>query len=76
MSFNLLSATGFSSLQDYFLSIAATGTVIADLPQYGAPTYTFQSYTGCYIQEPGGGPYFTEYGQEIRLLVTNIVTEK
>lgn len=74
MNFNLLSATGYSVLQNNFESIAATGTTIVDLPRYGASEYAFQSYTGCYVQEPQAGPYFTQYHQDARILVTNIIT--
>lgn len=76
MRFGLLSATGYNALQENFLAIASTGTVIVDLPRYGWANYEFTSYTGCHIQEPTAGSYFTEYHQETRILVTHIDTEK
>jgi hypothetical protein len=76
MEFNLLSATGYSVLQDNWLTIDVTGTLVIDLPKYGSATYEFRSYSGCFIHEPNSGPYFTEHRFDTRLLVTNIITEK
>lgn len=76
MSFDLLSATGFSVLQDNYISIDVTGSLVIDLPKYGAGGYEFQSYTGCFINEPVTGRYFTEHHQTVKLLITNIITEK
>ena len=76
MDFQLLSPTGMSVLQNNYLAIDATGTIVLDLPRYGYSDYTFYSYTGCYIQEPVAGTYFTQNHQNVKLLVTNIVTVK
>lgn len=76
MSFDLLSATGFSVLQDNYSSIGVTGALVIDLPKYGAGGYEFQSYTGCFVNEPQTGRYFTEHHQTVKLLITSIITEK
>jgi len=76
LRWGLLNPVLYDDLQDYFLTISATGTVIIDLPVYTTGSYVFQSYTGCYINEPETGPFFTEHSQDVSLLVTNIVTPK
>jgi len=76
MRWGLLNAEEFDDLQTYFLSIGSTGTVIVDLPVYTTGTYSFRSYTGCYIDEPTTGPFFTEHYQDVLLLVSNIITDK
>jgi len=76
MQWGLLTPVLYDDLQDVFLTVSATGTVIVDLPVYTTGTYVFESYTGCYINEPETGQFFTAHYQDVRLLVTNIVTPK
>lgn len=64
----------FNAIQNFFLAVGNTGTVVVDLPQYGAATYTFFSYTGCILNEPMASPYFTQHHTEVTLLVRNIRT--
>jgi len=47
-----------------------------DLPMYTTGTYTFQSYTGCYVYEPSPGEFFSGHYKDVKLLITNIVTPK
>ena len=72
----LLNAEEYDDLQDHFVSIGATGTLIVDLPVYTTGTYVFHSYTGCYVDEPSPGRFFTEHYQDVRFIITNVVTEK
>ena len=72
----LLTPEEFDDMQDHFLSIGATGTLVVDLPLYTTGSYVFQSYTGCYANEPVPGEFFTENYTDVRLLITNIITEK
>ena len=73
---NLLNAEEYDDIQTHFQSIGATGTLIVDLPVYTTGTYVFHSYTGCYINEPEPGRFFSEHYQDVRLYVTNVITEK
>jgi len=75
LKWRLVNISDYNELTTFFNSIGNTGTVVVDLPQYGAATYTFFSYTGCILREPEAGQYFAGTGQQdIVLLVTNIRT--
>jgi hypothetical protein len=76
MKWGLLDPTLYDNLQDDFLSIGATGSLVVDLPIYTSGSYAFQSYTGCFVHEPQTGPFFTGYYQNVTVLVSNIITEK
>jgi len=62
----------FKELQDWFEGMSAIGNIVADLPEYGADTYRFFSYSGCVIREPEMGRYFTEHHTEVTLLISKI----
>jgi len=62
----------FKELQDYFEGMSAVGNIVADLPEYGASTYTFFSYSGCVIREPQMGTYFAEHHTSVSLLISKI----
>lgn len=74
MRFNLQNPSEYNQIINFFNAYQPTGTVIVDLPEFGANIYNFKSYTGCNIYEPEMGEYFDEFHQEILLLVTNIKT--
>ena len=76
LKWNVLDASEYNNLQDYFLSIGATGTRVVSLPMYTTGSYSFTDYTGCYVDEPVPGQFFSEHYLNVSLLVTNIVTEK
>ena len=76
MRWGLLNPEEYDDFQNAFLTIGATGTVIVDLPYYTTGTYTFESYTGTYINEPETGRFFVENYTDVTLLVTNIITSK
>ena len=76
MKWGVLTPVLYDDLQDYFLGISVSGTVIVDLPVYTTGSYVFESYTGCYINEPETNVFFSEYYTDVSLLVTNIVTPK
>jgi hypothetical protein len=61
-------------LQQYFDAVSTTGTVIIDLPYFLSGSNVFVSYTGCVLQEPQLGTYFTGYLQNLILIVSKIVT--
>jgi len=61
-------------LQVWFETVLTTGTVVVDLPYYLSGTNYFVSYSGCVLQEPQFGTYFTGYLQDALLLVSKIIT--
>jgi hypothetical protein len=74
MTWGLLAPSDVNQLQNFFASIGNTGTAVVDLPKFAAVTYTFYSYSGCVLQEPSIGVYFSENQTEITLLVSKIRT--
>src|SRR3990167_8565475 len=68
MRFQLTPMSDLQQVINFYNSVGATGTVVVDLPQWGASDYRFYSYSGCTLQEPTFGPYFEEYGQDSRLI--------
>lgn len=74
MKFNLSSSSDWSQMRNFFLAVGSTGTVTVDLPEYGASTYQFRTYSGCILSEPTTGPYFEEHIQDFKLLVSRITT--
>ncbi len=76
MRWRVLYPEDYDFMQDAFLDIGATGTVVVDLPMYTTGSYTFTSYSGCYVNEPQSRRFFTEHYTDVILLFTNIITEK
>jgi hypothetical protein len=74
MTFALEEPSDFYQVQNYYNMTMNTGTVVVDLPKYGANTYIFFSYTGCVLQEPYADEYFSEYHTNVTLLITNVRT--
>lgn len=72
MTFVLTAMGELKQVIDVFNSVAATGTVAVDLPQWGASDYRFFRYSGCCAKEPSFGPYFEGYGQDVIFTITNI----
>jgi hypothetical protein len=75
LKWQLVNVSDYNQLVTFFNSIGNTGTVVVDLPQFGAATYTFYSYSGCVLREPEANQYFVGTGQqEVLLLISNIRT--
>jgi len=74
MSWQLGTMEQADQLRDFFLAVGSTGTVVVDLPKYATDPYAFYAYTGCVLQEPSYGTFFTEHHTDIMLLVTRIRT--
>lgn len=74
MSWGLAHPNDVKQFIDFFTTSGFTGTVVLDLPEYGADDYKFKSYSGCVIQEPKFGSYFNGYITDVTLLVTKITT--
>ena len=62
----------FKEIQDLYEGMSAIGNIVAELPEYGAATYTFFSYSGCVLREPEMGVYFSEHHTDVVLLVSKI----
>ena len=74
MKFVLSSPSDYNQILGYYNAVSNTGTVVIDLPQFGAASYVFYSYSGCVLQEPEVGTYFSTYHNDVTLLVTKIRT--
>jgi len=74
MRFNLQDPSEYYQLINWFNGHQPSGTVVVDLPQFGANIYNFYSYSGCVIREPEMNEYFNENHTDVLLLVTNIRT--
>lgn len=70
----LISTSDLVQLINTFNAISNTGTVVFDLPQYGASAYQFQRYSGCTLNEVSVGAYFQEHVMDVTLLVLQIRT--
>jgi len=74
LSWELISTSELQQVINFFNAVGNTGTVVADLPQYGAAAYQFYAYSGCTLNEVMVGAYFQEYVQDTKLLILNIRT--
>lgn len=53
---------------------SVTGTLVWDLPRWGASSYIFYSYSGTRVNEPSVGQYFVEHASDVVLVIKNIRT--
>ena len=60
-------------LNNYFLAIGITGTVVVSLPEYGSLAYEFRNYSGCILSELQRNDYFADHTTDVRLLIRGIV---
>ena len=74
MSWGLLSTSDINQLYNFFASIGNTGTAVVNLPKWADVNYTFYAYSGCILQEPSIGVYFSENITDVTLVVTKIRT--
>lgn len=72
MQWNLMEESDFAQVQAFYDSLVITGSVVVELPEYGANAYQFKAYTGCIIHEPTINDYFSEHPTKAVLLVTHI----
>ena len=74
IEWELVDPSDFNQLQTFFSSVNNTGSAVVELPQYGAATYIFYSYTGCVVREPEFAEYFNQHQSRATLLITRIRT--
>jgi hypothetical protein len=72
LNWELISPSDLNQVVGFFNAVGVTGTSVAELPQYGATTYTFYSYSGCIINQPEVSPYFEQHTTSVRLVISNI----
>lgn len=75
IAWGLMSTSELNQLITIFDAMASTGTVVADLPQWGHSGYYFKSYSGTVMNRPTVGEYFNSYVTDVRLVISNIRTE-
>lgn len=74
LRFNFISASDFNQFVTFYNTISQTGTITADLPEWGVATYQFRTYSGCTLTEPEFSGYFENYFQEASMMILNIRT--
>jgi hypothetical protein len=68
MVFSLLSQNDFVDLLGYFRQ-SITGTVVATLPEWGAPVYQYHNYSGAVVRQPAYQTYFEEHSLDVNVSV-------
>lgn len=74
LEFDFASPSEFNEFVAFYNGIGITGTISADLPEYGSSSYTFRTYSGIVMTQPEYGSYFEGYYQSARLLLVRIRT--
>lgn len=74
MYWGLMSTSELAQLVGIFDTVSTTGSVVADLPEWGNSGYYFYPYSGVVMQRPQVGDYFNSYVTDVRLVITNIRT--
>jgi hypothetical protein len=69
-----LSPSDYNQLLGFYNLVGSTGTVVVDLPQHNASDYRFYSYSGCTLQEPYYGGFFSEHIKDVTMIVEGIRT--
>lgn len=68
----LATPSDIEQVRNYFYVTSITGTLVVDLPQLGASTYTFKAYSGCTSFEPEQNVYYSEHITDIVMMIGNI----
>jgi hypothetical protein len=75
LSWDIIDQATWNQLQNFYGSVANTGTCVANLPIYGNPQFSYQPYSGCTIGEPEvAGSFLTQDGylQQVKVVILNI----
>lgn len=75
MFWGIMSTSELEQLITIFDTVSVTGTVVADLPEWGHSDYYFKSYSGTVLNRPQVGEYFNSYVTDVRVIITKIRTE-
>ena len=73
LDWDIISPAGFQQMEGFYLA-SATGTVVANLPQYGLNDYVLFPYSGCTLDEVSVDSYIAIEGYitKIKQLIHNI----
>lgn len=74
MMWQLAAPTLFAALLGLWRDVSASGTVVAELPQYNEDAYQFYAYSGTILERPMMDPYFEGHHTNVRMLVRNVRT--
>lgn len=73
MKWDLISSADLQQIINAQLS-SVTGSIISDLPKWGASDYLFYSYSGTIWNEITVGHYFVGYSTDVTLVISNVRT--
>jgi hypothetical protein len=74
LEFDFATPSEFNEFVTFYNGIGITGTISADLPEYGTSSYTFRTYSGIVMSQPEYGNFFEQHYQSARLLLVRIRT--
>lgn len=72
LSWGLMPTSNFKQLNDWYITVSNTGTVVAELPKYGDVDYLYYAYSGTIINRPTVGSYFAEHVTDVRIIISRI----
>lgn len=73
MRWNLISSADLQQIINAQLA-SVTGSIVSDLPQWGASDYLFYRYSGTIWNEVTVGHYFVGYTTDVTLVISNVRT--
>lgn len=77
LSWDIVDTPTWNQLQNFYNLCGNTGTVVSNLPQYGAAAFSFIPYSGTTMGEPEvAGAFLTQDGylRQIKVVIMNIRT--
>jgi hypothetical protein len=72
LSWGLMSTSEFKQLNDVYLSVSNSGTVVSELPKWGDVDYLYYAYSGTIVDRPTVGAYFVGYVSDVRMTIGKI----
>ena len=75
LDWDIIDTPTWNQLQAFYNTCGNTGTVVANLPQYGATPFLYVPYSGCTMGEPEvQGSFLTQDGylQKVKVVIMNI----
>ena len=72
LSWGLMSTSELKQINDIYLSVSNTGTVVTELPKWGDTDYLYYAYSGTIVDRPTVGEYFMGYVTNVALVIGKI----
>jgi hypothetical protein len=72
LTWNVMYPEDFELVQRSYLHSQTSGSVVVELPRYGASTYGFNEYSGCYLEDLQMGEFFDGHYMSVTLIVTKV----